>query len=83
MLAVVVGTINSVYKHDAPPKARFYIGNFGLWFALAWLAQDQAELATSIATSYAVFVILGDSGGIIDHFTGRGTSDDTYDTSPD
>lgn len=82
MITVIVGTLNNIYKNDKLPGLRFYFGNGVLFLMLSLLAEMEEEIAKTLALAVATFVVIGEGGGVLDHFMGKGTSKSTLDTTP-
>lgn len=82
IVVMLLGTLNSVYKSKKLPGLRFYIGNGVLWILLTMFGRVEEELTKSVAVAIAVFAVLGEGGGILDHFLGKGASSTTLDTTP-
>lgn len=82
MITVIVGTLNNIYKSDKLPGLRFYFGNGVLFLMLSLLAEFEDEVAKTLALAVATFVVIGEGGGVLDHFMGKGASSTTLDTTP-
>ena len=74
-ITLVVGVVNSFVQKKQWPSGRFLIGTGIVFFVLSALAESEAEMANALATAIAVFAVLGEGGGIADHFTPRGELD--------
>lgn len=82
VISMVVGSLNSVYKNGKLPGMRFWFGNGIMFLMLSFLGAFEEEVAKNIAIAIAVFVVIGEGGGVIDHFLGKGTASNTFDTTP-
>lgn len=82
LVVIVVGTLNNLYKKNSLPGLRFYLGNGILYFLLTMFGTAEEELTKNIAIAIAVFAVLGEGGGVIDHFMGKGAANTTLDTTP-
>lgn len=82
VLVLIVGTLNSIYRKHSLPGLRFYFGNGVLYLMLTFLGQFEEEIAKNLALAVAVFTVLGEGGGALDHFIGKGASNTTLDTTP-
>lgn len=82
IVSMIVGSLNSLYKTGKLPGMRFWFGNGILFLMLNFLGAFEEEVAKNIAIAIAVFVVIGEGGGVIDHFLGKGTASTTFDTQP-
>lgn len=68
IIAVSVGTINSVAKDRKLPSSRFLIGSGVAFLILSAMADlGIEEVANAFAIAIATFVVLGDGGGVLSY----------------
>lgn len=82
VMTLIVGVLNSVYKTDKLPNFRFFFGTGILFLFLSLLADAEEEIAKALALAILTFTLLGEGGGVLDHFLGSGTSSTTLNTDP-
>lgn len=82
VITMLIGVLNSIYKYDKLPSFRFFFGNGVLFLMLSGLAEFEEEIAKALALAIVTFTVLGEGGGVLDHFLGSGTSKTTLNTDP-
>lgn len=82
VMTLLVGVLNSVYKTDKLPNFRFFFGTGILFLFLSLLADAEEEIAKALALAILTFTLLGEGGGVLDHFLGGGASKTTLNTDP-
>ena len=82
VMTMIVGVLNSIYKQDKLPNFRFFFGTGVLFLFLSLLADAEEEIAKALALAILTFTLLGEGGGVLDHFLGGDASKTTLNTNP-
>lgn len=82
VMTLIVGVLNSIYKTDKLPNFRFFFGTGILFLMLSLLADAEEEIAKALALAIVTFTLLGEGGGVLDHFLGTGSAKTTLNTDP-
>jgi hypothetical protein len=75
LIAVSVGTINSVAKKHEMPSSRFLIGSGAAFLILSALAEAEPEVAKALAFAIATTVVIGQGDGVLSYLNQRGEID--------
>lgn len=67
IVAVAVGSANSIGKNHKLPSAKFLIGSGVAFLVLSALAEVDLELANALAIAVCVTVVLGEGGGVLSY----------------
>lgn len=84
LLAVAVGSLNSIFRNKRLPSTRFLIGSGVAFLILSAMAETETggELAKGLATGVLTTVILGEGGGLLTYLDQRGETDTRRRPSP-
>lgn len=84
VITLIIGCLNSIYKTDKLPSFRFFFGSGVLFLMLTVLADWEEEIAKALALAIVTFTVLGEGGGVLDHFMGShpSASKTTLNTDP-
>lgn len=72
IIALGIGSINSIAKYKRPPSARFVLGTGAAFFALSVLAEAEPDLAKAFGVAIASTVVLGQGDGLFSYINKYG-----------
>lgn len=67
LIAVAVGSVNSIGKNKRLPSSRFLIGSGVAFLVLSALAEVDQELANALAIAVCITVVMGEGGGVLSY----------------